>query len=621
MNVNQNLRHLPMVAGVIGRSMGVNVVFTNAVSTAGTNGKTIYLPAIACGGSHEDVCLLEGLIDHEAAHVRYTEFGVGKDDSKLVANLSNILEDVRIERLLGRLYPGVPHNLNEALRIMIERGMFPVDGPTEEASPVALLCAALLFGLRSEELGQRVLQDVGTQYKQALLAAIGPELTQKIWAEAVSGCNSHSTEAVHAAAGRIESLIKEASEPPPEPEPQDQDESDAADDDQSQGSGQGDADDADGSDDDSDAGSDGSSSAASDSEDESADDEQSQGNGQGDADGADASASADGEATAGAGAGSGPGKAEIAKAAQAMLNDLDDAAVESAVAKQTDVGAALKEAMPVAEHPADAYVGQASDLDEQGTGLGKGNQTGLSKQWDVSALDDLASSLVNGLDRRLETLLEAKADNLREVRRSGRLDGRRLSRVAVGGSDVFYRETEGEALNTSVMIVMDMSSSMSTADMQDGAGNRSRETGAAAATYALTRSLGRLDIPYGVMQFNEGSTLVAGVGELNGPVIGLFKDAYGCTKTPDALRMAADLMAERQEEKRLIILIIDGDDDPKAMELVLAETLQRGIQVAGVFIGATGQAMCDLFGSDMVRVTNSADISQALFNALENAVM
>lgn len=594
MNINPSVRHLPMLAAAIGNRLGIKVVF-GSTDTAATDGKTIYLPESSAVGTEEDCILQEGLIDHEASHLRFTDFSVGsKGGSNLVKALRNIMEDVRIERQMATVYPGVPANIRRTLEILIKRGVFSKEAHVDAPLPV-LLKNTLLLGLRSSELGQDMFTANAEKYLSALRDQLGHSLVSEIWGTAVKGCWSGSTHEVHEAAVQIERLIEDATTPPPEDQDQPDDEpvehhepTDDSDVDQEAPANPGG----------------GNEPGTGNDQQEPASDQNS---------GQEASSSSQGQGIGDKGL---PSAEEIAKAAQALLDQMKDSVIADEVAVNSDLGDAVKGELPMSNRP---FRGPASDADAKGQSFGRGKSVLIGETWSESTLAALASSMVHGLDRKLETLLEAKADTHRETARSGLLAGHRLSRIAVGCPTIFYRQHEAEALNTAVMVVADLSSSMGTKDVAHGEGKISREQAAAAATYALTRSMGRLDIPYAVVQFNDGKKLVGGgFGSCSTAVRGLLRGAKGGTNTPAALRGAVELLAHRHEDRKLVILIVDGEDDPVEMEAVLAETLRYGIQVAGVFIGNDGVAIRRLFGGDMVQVTSSQDIARALFSALEN---
>ena len=109
------------VSAVLGRESGVRVVFEG--EGASTDGETIKLPSID-GSLQMDERLVKvarGYVDHEAAHVKWTN---QKDWKKAIDRFKrskvdvwdkkcamNALEDVRIERKLTALYAGSKRNI------------------------------------------------------------------------------------------------------------------------------------------------------------------------------------------------------------------------------------------------------------------------------------------------------------------------------------------------------------------------------------------------------------------------------------------------------------------------------------------------------------------------------
>ena len=93
---------LPILASAFGNKIGVTVHFGG--ETARTNGEHIIIPMIS-DPKLRNVVL--GYLAHEAAHVRLTDFDVFADESGVSRNLTNILEDQRIEKsLYDNDYPG-----------------------------------------------------------------------------------------------------------------------------------------------------------------------------------------------------------------------------------------------------------------------------------------------------------------------------------------------------------------------------------------------------------------------------------------------------------------------------------------------------------------------------------
>lgn len=94
---------LPIVAAALGRMCGVEVRF--GASVPATDGKTILLPVPEAQDRQKELETL-GLLCHECGHVRFTDMTVGRRASALEHALDNSLEDVRIESMMSRLYPG-----------------------------------------------------------------------------------------------------------------------------------------------------------------------------------------------------------------------------------------------------------------------------------------------------------------------------------------------------------------------------------------------------------------------------------------------------------------------------------------------------------------------------------
>ena len=118
--------------------------------TASTNGKVVNLPVLP---EEDEVAALlaEGYVDHEAAHVRWTNFSVPNN------RWFNILEDVRIERLQGETYPGAKINLRR-LAAALAGGPEDVVVPPDD-KPIAQFQAWLLARERRLVLGHDALGD------------------------------------------------------------------------------------------------------------------------------------------------------------------------------------------------------------------------------------------------------------------------------------------------------------------------------------------------------------------------------------------------------------------------------------------------------------------------------
>lgn len=165
-------RPLALIAKVLGRKYDVTVTIAGQVAC--TSGKEITIPVVS--GPHAEA-LAHGYIDHEAAHVRYTDFSV-RLTNDFAGDLLNILEDVRIELAIGLEYPGCIANLRELTRLLVEQeGVFRPDRSHPSQSILAWIMAVIYMAvLGHDSLRQTrdsaeplVRQALGRNFDQALL--------------------------------------------------------------------------------------------------------------------------------------------------------------------------------------------------------------------------------------------------------------------------------------------------------------------------------------------------------------------------------------------------------------------------------------------------------------------
>lgn len=108
------------VAKNVGRQHNIRVIFRG--KQASTDKHTIILPAIPPGTvlTQREEDEFFGLLDHEIAHVKYSDFDVKYSDFDVVqsvndrfsAHILNVLEDPRVENLFIQEYPGSQYGLD-----------------------------------------------------------------------------------------------------------------------------------------------------------------------------------------------------------------------------------------------------------------------------------------------------------------------------------------------------------------------------------------------------------------------------------------------------------------------------------------------------------------------------
>ena len=119
-DVQSFMRSLPILASTLGRKLGVKIQIGGS---ACTDGETIYLPPLPLDGGEELFILANGYLDHEAAHVRVTDFDILAKQalSPLAFHLTNLVEDVRVERELAKIYPGCREHFKKLYGVLVKR--------------------------------------------------------------------------------------------------------------------------------------------------------------------------------------------------------------------------------------------------------------------------------------------------------------------------------------------------------------------------------------------------------------------------------------------------------------------------------------------------------------------
>ncbi|NDV24727.1 hypothetical protein [Desulfovibrio sp. JC022] len=116
MNNKLLMKSLPLVASVLGRKYGVQVRIGG--DKAFTDGTVIQLPALPLDSDEVLQCMARGFLDHEAAHIRETNFEWLKlaKFTPFEMHIWNSLEDWRVENKLAEIFPGCRQNFQRLIR-------------------------------------------------------------------------------------------------------------------------------------------------------------------------------------------------------------------------------------------------------------------------------------------------------------------------------------------------------------------------------------------------------------------------------------------------------------------------------------------------------------------------
>ena len=204
------IRSLPLVAAALGRKYGLKIVIGG--TEAMTDGDTIFLPTLPLDSPVEMVNLARAFLDHEAAHIRDTDMELLRQAhlSPLEHHIWNIIEDWRVEKVLGDKYPGCRLNFQWLIRHLF---LQPPTG--KNPSPDTDLLNWLLLKVRSwavPELSKRLdkLEKRITAHMPTVLKELEPLLN-----DIKANCPDTQAAIVHTR--RIRKFFHDLANPPAAP--------------------------------------------------------------------------------------------------------------------------------------------------------------------------------------------------------------------------------------------------------------------------------------------------------------------------------------------------------------------------------------------------------------------
>lgn len=198
----------------------------------------------------------------------------------------------------------------------------------------------------------------------------------------------------------------------------------------------------------------------------------------------------------------------------------------------------------------------------------------------------------SALRTRLTALMQSKILTRNYAGRSGKLDTKRISRLAGGDCKIFARRSERQGINTAVHILLDASASMQFND---------KITLACHACYAIAEILHKISgVAVSVTSFPNGSTYSKVNGEKSWttlcPILAYKQKfhtnfqipANGSTPMAPALWWVLQQMKARQEKRKILLILSDGDPDNLEETLnALSAHRTHGHEVYGIGIGTS----------------------------------
>lgn len=202
------LKSLPYMLSIVAAGAGVDLKTDPRATTAATNGRVVILPPLPYTGTELAIYSL-GYIVHEAGHIRNTDFTAGctRPTDELHKMLVNVLEDIRIERLINGVFPGARHWLDALTLKFVETQRQGVVDP--EADLPRKLIRYLQDWLYESVLHYKAVAGIGEQQRAVWRNSVSHELADQVEKIALQAAWAASTHAVVGAADQIVDLLRQ----------------------------------------------------------------------------------------------------------------------------------------------------------------------------------------------------------------------------------------------------------------------------------------------------------------------------------------------------------------------------------------------------------------------------
>jgi len=194
-------------------------------------------------------------------------------------------------------------------------------------------------------------------------------------------------------------------------------------------------------------------------------------------------------------------------------------------------------------------------------------------------------------------------------RKAGSVNVHALPSVSAGNDRVFKRRLDVEGIDSAVVILLDISGSMF--------GDDSRINPAVQTTRALLDTLSMAGVNTAVLAFGSVVYEIKRFGSGHRAVsekLPTIKPAGG-TNDFSALRYAHQMLAQRNERRKLVFVVTDGRGDPDAVRQQVNSGHAFGVTTIGVGIKSD---VSDIYPNS-VCVDNLADLGNASFKQIKLA--
>lgn len=223
-----------------------------------------------------------------------------------------------------------------------------------------------------------------------------------------------------------------------------------------------------------------------------------------------------------------------------------------------------------------------------------------------------AMSITAQLDAQLSGLMQSIVLNRGGHTSRGKLDPRKVYRLNVNNPRVFYRKEERLKFNAQVVILADCSGSM----------QGQREEMASISTYALARSLRKIPGIRTDVYYYSAVTFERALSQSDHISRFSRMQASGGTPTGSAVENALSFFNYWDDSRKIILLVTDGEaQDMEYLQYVLQVAARNNVEVFGVGIdcGAIEEVSEQI--KDCKVIKNIRELPAAMFAMLRKALV
>lgn len=223
-----------------------------------------------------------------------------------------------------------------------------------------------------------------------------------------------------------------------------------------------------------------------------------------------------------------------------------------------------------------------------------------------------AMSITAQLDAQLSGLMQSIVLNRGGHTSRGKLDPRKVYRLNVNNPRVFYRKEERLKFNAQVVILADCSGSM----------QGQREMMASISTYALARSLRKIPGIRTDVYYYSAVTFERALSQSDHISRFSMMQASGGTPTGSAVENALSFFNYWDDSRKIILLITDGEaQDMEYLRYVLQVAARNNVEVFGVGIDCDAIEEVSEQIKDCKVIKHIRELPAAMFAMLRKALV